>query len=84
MEKPDYEIKDFFTVENSLLSYQITTGRKEVILRGEEIEKGEKVYSKALSFSVAEEEKAKEFYRLLLESRTFPRMMEELAEEFFV
>ncbi len=76
--------EDFFSFESSLLSYQIIIEREEVILRGEEIKKGEKVYSKTLLFSAAEEEKAKEFYRILLESRTFPQMMEELAEEFFV
>jgi len=84
VEKKDRMTKESFAFKNSLLSYRITKEGEEVILFGKEFSGGETYYSKTLVFSKDEEEKVREFYRLLIDSRTFPQMMEELAEEFFV
>lgn len=83
MKKADEKMTDSFSFESSLLSYQITCEQDRVILLGKEVSKDKILYEKSLSFSREEEGKVREFYRILFESRTFPQMMGELAEEFF-
>lgn len=54
-----------------------------VLLYGEEAENGKTVFSLMLSFSLRQERKVKSFVRTLVDSETFPRMMAELAEDYF-
>ncbi len=83
MEETELESAESFSFGNSLLFYRVFLKKRGVILRGEEILKGKRVYSKEISFSECEKEKVLAFYKILIQSRTHPQMMEELAEEFF-
>ena len=83
MEKADVMMSDSFSFENCLLTYCFVCEKERVILRGEEFLDGERIYSKEFSLPLEDEMKVRAFYEILLESRTYPRMMEELAEEFF-
>ena len=54
-----------------------------IYLRGEERHGAKRIFSQTLDLSKEEQDRALLFLRYLSESRTFPRMMASLAEEFF-
>ena len=55
----------------------------EMLLWGEETERGVVLYRDNLSFSHLDAHRVEKFAQILAESKTFPRMMKELAEEYF-
>jgi len=64
-------------------TYRIEAGEREILLQGEERNGGVLLSFEKLSFSPSEARIAESFVRDLAESRTYPRMMKELAEEYF-
>ena len=72
-----------FSFEDYILNYAISEDKDEVWISGEEIFQEKTIFQTSISFSSDEKERCFDFCRILVESRTFPRMMEELAEEFF-
>ena len=79
------EINECFVFRRDSLvcSFRMATEQREVLVYGEEAENGKTVFRCVLSFSRELAKEAKQFARILCESETFPRMMEELAEEYF-
>ncbi len=64
--------------------YELVERGNEVILFGMESEQGTRERSDMLSFSNSQKKRAEAFMRILAQSRTLPRMMTELAEEYFL
>lgn len=72
-----------FCTDSVCCTYVVERVGEEVILRGFETEGDAAVYSNRLSFSQEQERQVRNFVRDLAESKTLPRMMVELAEEYF-
>ncbi len=64
-------------------AFRIEEGDEGVTLIGEEWDGGAAIFCSTLSFSPYERNRAESFVRILAESKTHPRMMIELAEEYF-
>lgn len=63
--------------------YKVERRGEEVHLSGLETEGDALLFRRSLRFSRDQEKQVCEFARILAESQTFPRMMIELAEEYF-
>ncbi|MBE6712233.1 MAG: hypothetical protein E7580_01795 [Ruminococcaceae bacterium] len=64
-------------------SFWLKAAGKEVCLYGEEAENGNTIFRLKLSFSSEQADRADMFLRTLADTQTMPRMMAELAEEYF-
>ncbi len=63
--------------------YQVEKTADKVILFGKETQGDTLVFRERIFFSLEQEMPVRRFARALAESQTFPRMMIELAEEYF-
>lgn len=66
-----------------LCVFRIVKQGEELLLIGEEKENGVITFRTELSFSLFQKHTVESFAASLADSRTFPRMMIELAEEYF-
>ena len=72
-----------FRRDTVVCSFCLETKENEVLLNGEEAENGKTTFRLVLTFSRELAKEAKQFARILCETETHPRVMAELAEEYF-
>lgn len=72
-----------FCADTLVCSFRLARKNGSVLLYGEETENGKTIFRLVLSFSLQQEREVKRFAHILSDSRTFPRMMAELAEDHF-
>lgn len=76
--------KEFvFHADTLRCSFRLQAGEGRVLLYGKEAENGKTTFRLMLSFSREQVMELEEFVQILLETKTYPRMMAELAEEYF-
>ena len=82
-ENRDLKRMESFSDQEEKCVYYFWEKGEKVYLRGEERKNGVCEFSQTLDLSKEERDRALLFFRYLSESRTFPRIMASLAEEFF-
>ena len=79
----EFDIDYVFYADPFRCVYTVTRTAEGVMLTGKESEGEAIAYVAHLRFSEEQEPQVQSFVRFLTESKTFPRMMIELAEEYF-
>ena len=71
-----------FCISSRSFSYSVVTKGDEVLLCGQEAERGKATFSFVLSYAKSQRAAVEQFAENLAESETVPQMMRELAEEY--
>lgn len=81
--KSPRRIEYAFRTGVSFCTYGLTREKNEILLEGKEAENGKTTFRLTLNFSSEEAKAVERFARTLADTQTMPRMMAELAEEYF-
>ena len=79
----EFDIDYVFYADPFRCVYTVTRTAEGVMLSGKEFEDEIIAFSAQILFSDSQELQVQNFARFLTESKSFPRMMIELAEEYF-